>query len=412
MPSEVLPEQSTGTQPLVARSPQQMRGVNATAVLGLFWDEPAGTGLTASELVTKTGLTRATVLAVCDDLRQMGWLIEDRAQNTAAGKGRQPRRFTFNARKHFVVGSDVGLNSVTSVVADLKGKVLGRARHRVPRATDRTDHLIQCTDEALRMAEVSSQQVATSCVGVAASVDRSGEPLPGNPFWDLFRIDLGKVHDYAPFALQIENDADLAAVAELHAVTGDAPSPSITLLVSDRFGAGIMVGRELLRGAKGSAGEMAYLDHVVGVGGPYGLSLIARWLRDEALAAGRASQLRSSGRGRRDSGSSDGGPEDGVLESVVDAAANGDALSAEIVEKLTERLAVTIATLCHLIDPARVVLAGGVAVVVAALLPQVRVRLAELLPYSPQIEVSTLGRDVVLTGAVHSAISSIRHNSP
>ena len=97
---------------------------------------------------------------------------------------------------------------------------------------------------------------------------------------------------------------------------------------------------------------------------------------------------------------------------MLDAAAEGDALASEIVDVLTERLSVTVATFSQFIDPARVTLAGGVAGAIAPLLPRVRSRVAELLPYAPEIVGSRLGRDVVLVGAVHQAIGRIRSEGP
>jgi predicted NBD/HSP70 family sugar kinase len=377
-----------------------MRGANSAVVLKLFWDEHSVDGLTATDLVERTGLTRATVLAVCDDLREAGWLTEDRAPIAVPGRGRQARRFHFDPRRSFVVASDVGLNSVTSVVADLKGRILGRSRHQTTsdhESIDRTDHLIRSIDEALHAGAVGRDQVAVACAGVAASVDRDGVPLEGNSFWELFRIDRTRVSEYAAWPLFIENDADLAAVGELHSVLSDPPTLAVTLLVSDRFGAGITIGGELLRGANGAAGEMAYLEHVKGVDNSFGLSLTARVMAEDALQSGRESSLRT----RRTH-------EDGILEAVMEATAEGDALASEIVDALTERLSVTIATFSQFIDPARVTLAGGVAGAISPLLPRVRSRVAELLPYAPEIVGSRLGRDVVLVGAVHQAISRLR----
>lgn len=71
----------------------------------------------------------------------------------------------------------------------------------------------------------------------------------------------------------------------------------------------------------------------------------------------------------------------------------------------------TIASFAEFVDPARVVVAGGVAELAERLLPAVRTRLAELLPAPPEVVSSTLGRDVVAVGAVRSAIAQVRLDS-
>jgi len=386
---------------IVARSPQQMRDQNAAIILDRIWDAPDGAALTASEIIDSTGLTRATVLAICSDLRELGWVVEDRAPSAVPGRGRQARRFAFNAHRRLVVAADIGLSSVTCVVADLHGTVLGRVRHLnddMPAPLDRTAQLMGCIQEVLALAEVDASRVGAACIGVAASVDRNGAPLPGDPFWENFRIDLTRLAAVAPWSTTIENDANLAATAEFAADPSGGSDPLIALLSSDRFGAGLIVRGELMRGAHGAAGEMAYLDYVRAVDNPYGLSLAARLLVDAAHVSGRNTVL----------GDRRPGEEETVLREVLDAVEQGDEVAREIVAVLVERLALTISTFAQFVDPARVVVAGGVADTVAPLLPAVRARLTQLLPSSPVVESSALGRDVVLVGAVRTAIAQLR----
>lgn len=384
----------------IARSPQQMRSRNASIVLGYLWDAPSGGALTASEIIAGTGLTRATVLAICTDLVEAGWVVEDLAPGGGPRRGRQARRFAFNAERRLVVAADVGFTSVTCVVADLRGTVLGRVRrlYDEPSSCDRTAELMDCIAELLAAAGVDAARVGAACIGVSASVDRTGAPLPGNQFWEAFRIDLARLASVAPWPTTIENDADLAATAEFVADPSRPSDPLVALLSSDRFGAGLIVHGEVMRGAHGAAGEMAYLGQVRGVDNPYGLSLTARELVDAAHAAGRRTVL----------GARRPGTEETVLQEVLDAGGQGDDVANEIVAELIERLALTISTISQFVDPARVVVAGGAAKAAAHLLPAVRERLAELLPISPVVESSSLGRDVVLVGAVRTAVAYLR----
>lgn len=379
-------------------SSQQVRDQNIAVILDLFWDGPVGVGVTASELVEATGLTRATVLAVCDDLRDVGWLIEDRAPKAVAGRGRQARRFTFNRTRHLVVASDVGVRSVTSAVADLKGTVLGRAQHTLDGeewTADRTTHLVQTVREALRQAGVAKERIDGLCIGLAAPVDRSGKPFAGNIVWDLMRIDLGEIRAYAPtWTIDVQNDADLAALAELHFAGPGAPESSATLLAAERFGAGLVLNGQLVRGANGGAGEMGYLQRIKGVESSEGVASIVRNLLREASESGRHTTLHTV---RRPS-----------LDETLAAAAAGDRVAITIVEQVEEQLAIVISTLSSLVDPQVVTIAGGMAQSLSSLIPRISLRLADLVPSPPEVRSSTLGRDVVLQGAMSSAASAIR----
>ena len=379
-------------------SSQQVRDQNIAVILDLFWDGPVDAGVTASELVEATGLTRATVLAVCDDLRDLDWLIEDQAPKPVAGRGRRARRFTFNRTRHLVVASDVGVRSVTSVVADLKGTILSRVRHSLEGQeweTDRTDHLIQTFQEALREADVPIERIEGVCIGVAAPVDRNGKPFPGSIIWDMMRVDLRAIHTYAPsWKIDIQNDADLAALAELRAIGPGAPNDFATLLASERFGAGLVINGKVIRGANGGAGEMDYLRRIKGVESAEGVAAIARDLARDAIAAGRHTELEHEN--------------PPGLGSVLVAAKAGDQVATTIVEQVVERLAIVISTLSNLVDPTVVIIAGGVAETMISLAPRIQSRLSEFVPHPPEVQTSKLGRDVVLLGAVWSATATIR----
>ena len=55
-----------------ATSPQVLRQVNARRVLDYAWHVGA---FTATDAMAASGLTRSTVIGVCDDLVQQGWLV-------------------------------------------------------------------------------------------------------------------------------------------------------------------------------------------------------------------------------------------------------------------------------------------------------------------------------------------------
>lgn len=402
MSSRSLASRNSSSSPV--RSSQQVRDVNSVVVLDALWGTASEHGMTGAELMEITGLSRATVLAICDGLRESGWLLEDRAPSAVPGRGRQARRFAFNADRGYVVAADIGLNSVTAVVADLAGGIRGRVRHRIDQfdpGVDRTDELRHSIGELLDSTGIGAERIVAGCIGVAASVDPSGAPTPGNAFWENFRLDLPRLREEAPWPLSFENDANLAALAEYHSVPGGFPGPFVTMLSGDRFGAGIVVSGRLLRGAHGSAGEMAYLERVRGIEHPLGLLPVTRELIERAEVAGRGTSLRRKARTG----------EDTAFEETFMALDEGDPVARDIVAELAERLALTVSSFALFVDPARVVIAGGVAELVGRLLPEVRVRLAELMPVVPEVVASDLGRDVVVVGAVRNAIEMVRARS-
>lgn len=396
MSSETTGERSGGRTPVT--STQAVRDLNSSLVLDHFWQAPADAGLIATDLVAGTGLTRSTVLAIADELREAGWLHEDRAPSLVPGRGRQARRFTFNKQRCLVVACDIGYRSATCVVADLKGELLGRASRRFDgreAAVDRTGEVLEAVVEALQSAQVAPERVQAACFGLAAPIDRHGEPYPGNPFWDAVRLDFQRLRDFAPgWIWAVENDADLAAMAEISQPGRQGLDSSVTLLAGEWLGAGIVINGEVFRGANGGAGEMAFLERVSGVGSSLGPSAVARTALGEALVAGQNSVLEGQ---RRPS-----------LAAIADAAASGDRAAREAIARTEEQLALAISTLSGFLDPGTVIIAGGNAGVLAPLLERIQDRLAQLVAFPPALQASLLGRDVVLLGAVQRALAAVR----
>ena len=59
--------------PQPAATPQLLRRVNAQTVLAIVRGLEVATG---TELMARTGLTRASVIAICEDLIRRGWIRE------------------------------------------------------------------------------------------------------------------------------------------------------------------------------------------------------------------------------------------------------------------------------------------------------------------------------------------------
>lgn len=380
----------------------------ARAVLDAVWDIGP---FTTSDAMAATGLTRTTVIAQCSALVEAGWLedLEDaRTAGHAYQGGRPSRRFAFRPRAGLVMGLDAGEHRMTGVIADLAGQELirlseqlGDDAHDAARRRARIDALLQ---RLVTEARVRGERVLCTVIGVPAPVEPEGPSRPGrNPFWDLMDPGLrtGLVH--ARGELILENDANLAALAEHRVGAAQAWTTSATLLSGERFGAGIIVDGRLIRGARGGAGEMHALELVQGVGEAYGLGALARrWLRS-AQAAGEVP---------RDSPLHSLPDRDIDSETVFLAAEEGDPFAVALIDRLGERLARIAAVLAALLDIEGVVVSGAIAASLDPVLERARHHLSSLaLPPVPLLAASPLGRGVVSRGAAVRAIQAVRERA-
>ncbi len=399
-----MPPVGQGSIASAASNPAQaLRLVNLTAVLQYAWDVDA---LPASDTRVATGPTRSPARARADDLVALGW-VRALADARAAGermKGRPARRYAFDPRAAYVVGVDAGQHRLTACVADLRGHVLARAE-RLPRGADedpdaRVRLAQEALDEALRSAGAQAPEILVTVVGIPAPADEHGRSPSGQGgYWTRMNANLADALEGGRTVV-VDNDANLAAIAEASVGAGAGVRSFVALLSGERFGAGLIVDGTLLRGRHGGAGEMHLLDFVDGVGSASGLGALAREWAASAIASGHVPG-RSAMRRR-----APGAPE---LVDVVDAARDGEPAAVAVVERLAERLARISAVVAGLLDVELIVVCGAMA---AAAGPVIERAVEQVPPYAhlpaPRVVASTLGADGVALGAVHRAVSLVR----
>lgn len=258
-----------------------------------------------------------------------------------------------------------------------------------------------------RLCETAAQVVPGGAVpqqiGIAAPGPLDGrrgviyhaETLPG---WN--NVPLAQIvseHFGAPAFMQ--NDANLAALAEYRLGAGRGANPMIYLTISTGIGGGAIINGDLYTGWSGLAvepghmrfpneyGEMVRLEALVS---GTGLADTARWRLDHSDVP---SLLRTFMPGRIDG-------------SVVGAAAKaGDAIAYDIVARAGDTFGLGLVNLFHLFSPEAIVVGGSVAVGLGEqLFEPARRALAEhildplFLPPNP-IRIAALGDDVCLIGA-------------
>ncbi|MCU1568339.1 MAG: family transcriptional regulator, partial [Pseudarthrobacter sp.] len=384
-------------------TPSLLRRVSAGAVLEFMRLSAA---VTVTEVMDATGLTRATAIAVCEDLKERRWIRELENQRAFGDyqKGRPARRFELNARAGVVLGLDIGYFKVTVVVSDLRGDTLAKSSRPFDVSDLTAEQRISFIDElaitALAQAAARPHQVLAVCAGVAAPVDRHGDVLATQEFWGLFDIDLrASFKELRGWTVLLENDANLAALGDRWRGAAAGVDDVVVILASERLGSGVIDGGRLLHGSRGSAGELAFLDLVQGVGDTYGIAHLARTWAAEAMAQHAATSLRVlAGTGAE-------------AEDVFAAAADGDAVALDILERLADRMARVIGTVATMYNPELVVIGGAVANSAGVLLDPIAARLPDYTATPPRIAVSPLGDAMVTVGAVRAALDYVEKNS-
>ncbi|MEV8164694.1 ROK family transcriptional regulator [Rothia kristinae] len=434
----------TTPDPAGGSSAALLRRLNARTVLDAMW---AGRPATASDLMRRTGLTRATVLAVCRELTEQGWLRpaqDTRSAGTAYTKGRPALRYAFAAEKTLVVGVDAGQHRIAARITDLAGRDLGVAERAqdltVPQpgepprpaeriaseAARRREEVRAVVDTALSIAGAEPQRVGCVVLGIPAPVDAAGHsPEGANQYWELMNPGLADLFTERGWVCRVENDANLAALSELALDPARTEQSFALLLAGERYGAGLVLGGELLRQRRGGAGELAVLGLVSGV---EGTGAVGQTVREAAAAAIAAAQTAdtvrgdsggtgaeeagpagSDGRERRRTGLTRWAPEQVRAENVFRLAEEGDAVAVGIVEDALDRLARVCAVLAGPLDLDAVVIGGGIAPAIRPRLKWLHERVQRYL-HAPWLRLSTsaAGADAVRIGACWAGIEAVR----
>ncbi len=370
-----------------------VRVVNERAVYEAFL---ALTTASAAELVTRTGLSKPTVSVALADLERVG-LIEQLGQRTG-NAGRAPRLYRLCAQAAAAVGVDVGASWLRAAVVDLTGTVRARAEQR-SRASSAGRLVAQIADlvEALvQESGLDGQAITATVIGSPGVYDEAADVVhlaPNLPGWERAGV-VAELRHRLPGRLRIENDINLAALAELaHLAEQSRPAPDFVFLSAGTgLGMGIVVNGRLLRGAQGAAGEISYL--------PLGSSATPRGRSLERLTAPAAvvEQAHASGL-----------TEVRRPEEVFDAARAGARAAQRAVQTEALRLATAIAGVVAVLDPGLVVVGGGIGRNGDLLLPPIEHALSRLVPLRvPELRVSELGPDAPLLGAVAAGLERAR----
>ncbi|MDQ0841526.1 ROK family transcriptional regulator [Streptomyces sp. V1I6] len=373
-------------------SPSTARAINDRLALELLQHEGP---LTAGQLKTMTGLSRPTVADLVERLQGSG-LIRVVGEAGADRRGPNARLYGIVADRAHLAALDVRTESVSVVVADLLGTRLAEAS--LPIGGDSEPGPV--VQRAAALVERTSRNAGAAalhsvCVGAPGLIDPSTGELrdtTGLPAWH--RMLVAALQQRLPARVIVENETNLAAVAEQRlGAAGDRESFAF-LWLGQGVGAGIVLDGRLRRGASGGAGEIGFLPVPGTAGTPSAVDCAGGFHSLAGAAAIRELGERYGLLGETAAG---------VVAAAV-AKDRGDFLDA-----LADRLALGAAAVAAVLDPGCVVLggetghAGG-----EALASRVESRVAALSPLPTQVRAGVLGDAAVLSGALLTAGESAR----
>jgi predicted NBD/HSP70 family sugar kinase len=320
-----------------------------------------------TDLVRITGLSRTTITTLVGDLQERGLVVEqeedaaDRPERP--GRGRPPVLLRLAPSAGAALGLDFGHRHVRVAVADLSSTVLAERRIEVDvdvAAATALDAAAELVEEVLREAGVERAQVVGAGMGLPGPIDRrtgtvgSSVILPG---WaGLHAAD--ELARRIDFHVEVDNDANLGALAEFSLGAGRGMQDIVYVKVSSGIGSGLVLGGRLHHGATGIAGEIGHVqvraDGAVCRCGNRGCL--------ETVASGPA--LLNVLRPAHD--------ESLTLAGMLELAAAGDLGTQRVINDAGRSIGQALGDLCNSLNPSMIVVGGDVSAAGAPLLDGIR----------------------------------------
>ena len=307
------------------------------------------------------------------------------------------------------IGIDVGGTKIAGGVVDESGQILATARRESP-ATD-TDAIEQAVED-LVVELRSNHEIAAVGVGAAGFVDahRATVLFAPNLAWrdEPLKRDL---ESRIGLPVVIENDANAAAWGEFTFGAGEDVDDFLLVTVGTGVGGGVVLNGQLHRGAFGVAGEIGHLRVVPGglICGCGNRGCWEQYASGTALVRDTRDQAREGSLIARTLLDRAGGQVEAITGPLItEAAHEGDEFAREQLASLGRWLGEGIASLTAVLDPAVVVIGGGVSEAGDLLLGPTRAHFKANLTgrhYRPELEVrvALLGNKAGMIGAADLA---------
>ncbi len=393
-----MPGPERSAEPPVPATPGLLRSLNNRVVLDLFIQHGS---LSRGEVRTLTGLSKPTASQLLARLEESGLVLKNGFGKAAAPGGRAAQLYVLNPQSGYAGAIDVSSAVPRARVADVVGTLVGEAdaREAGVAADAGPEGAVRVLEAAARVAGKELTDLDALVVGAPGSYDPGADELRFSDHlvgWQDPGL-VAALRERLGIPVFIENDVNLVAVAEQRTAPADADN-FFLLWLDDRIGGALVIDGGLYRGARGAAGEAAFLQLP-------GVPVVRDPARDnhggfEDLVGEGAIRAMAAERGLVG--------EDAV--GIVERAVADDAPAAtELLTEIASRYAIGLASVLALLDPGRVVVAGSVARAGGERLRALVEReLASVAITTPPLSLGVVEASPILTGALMLSLDHAR----
>ncbi|AEV20038.1 MULTISPECIES: ROK family transcriptional regulator [Geobacillus] len=378
-----------------------VKKMNKQLVLKLIRDQHP---ISRADIAKTTGLNKATVSALVDELIAEHFVHESGIGESTGG--RRPLMLRFNADAGSLIGVELGVNYLYAVLTNLNADILWEQR-RSFRPSEGQEAIIgemmELIEAAIRRAPATPYGVMGIGIGVPGVVHTESGTVVFAPNlrWDDVALAAVLRQRWPERPVIVENEAKLAALGEKWFGAGNEFAHFVYISAGIGIGAGVVLHHQLYRGVSGLAGEIGH--HTIDVNGiRCSCGNIGCW---EMYASEKYIERRLAEEGRSE------WLDERFSIAAMALAAESDEQLARILEETGRYLGVGLLQVIYAYNPEAVIIGGPIAqageYVIGPARQEVRKRILVKKESEPSIISSKLKEKSCAIGAAASVLEAV-----
>ena len=315
--------------------------------------------ISRADLAKDLGVSPASVTSVVSELIEAGMIHEVATpkREGESNRGRPPVALGVRPEAGYVAGLKLSDHRHAAIITDFAGNTISEAEIRHGILQQETDMVIRdvvrLLDDALGQAGLAQTDLSAIGLGLPGVVDSATGQVMWSPLMREQGVGLGPMlEEQLGRPVRVDNDANLVTLAELWFGAGRARSDFAVVTIEHGVGMGVVINHRLYRGAMGLGLEIGHtkvqLDGALCRCGQRGC--LEAYVADYALVREATTALNWGNRGVQS--------QQILLESLYDHAKAGNQSARAIFKRAGRYLALGLANIVNLFDPALILLSG------------------------------------------------------
>jgi len=382
--------------------PEIAREINKALILGILRRQDR---VSRAEIARFLDLSKVTVSTIVNGLIDRRFVAEQGMGESRQSGGRKPILLSLDTRHVSVIGVDIGTTSTVVAVGDLKGQMLHAhreptvRRHTLKAVTAQVARLVA---RAVEEAGTPRKRVVAVGVSVAGIVDGAKGFIHFSPDLEWENVPLRDILERETgLRVIVDNCTRVMALGEKWYGSIDDARNVLYVNVGYGIGSALIINNQIYDNHSEFGHIPVTRQRVLCHCGKYGCL--------EAVASGNAIE----GRGNALPASAAGAALS--ARDLAERARGGDEKARQVFAGAGRYLGRAISIATNLLNPDKVIIGGGVALAEDLLLRPLRAEFEaqtmEVFRAHARIELSTLGMDAAVRGAIALALNACVFNS-